>query len=357
MRTWDRYILRRFGQMLLFVAPGLGGIYLVALLFQRIDDLIRSHVSAAVAARYLALLLPSILYQLSPLILLLAGLLTLMLAVKAREMMAVRSLGMSPVRAAAPVVAGVASVSLLFFVADLFLIPKATKGAREIWRVQVDKKPLKGLSSTEGFFYHGNNRIWRALAVSSDGRRMRGVTILSFGEDFSPRESIHAEEARFQGEWIFLNGLLKSYGGGTPKVSRFARLARRFEERPEDFVAVETPAEESNILLLMGSIQRMKEYGLDTSPLEARVWSHILYPFLGISLMVAVLPVVTVITRGGMALSIGLSLGLGLACWFVWGFLVTLGKTGAIHPALAPVSLHLLLLGSSIASAFKRKLT
>ncbi len=357
MRIWDRYLLKRFVQMVLLVAPGLGGIYVVAVLFQRVDDLIRAQVSPAVAARYFLLLLPSILYQLSPLILLLAGLLTLMLAVKGREVLAVRSLGVSPVRAAAPVVAGVLSASLLFFVADLFLIPKATKGARETWRIEVDKKPVKGLSSGDGFFYHGSGRIWKASVVSVDGREMKDVAVLSFGEDFSPVESIYAEVAEFQGGWVFHRGLVKSYDGPVPKVSYFRRLARSFEERPEDFVAVETPAEESSIFLLLGSIGRMKDYGLDTSELEARVWSQILYPFLGVSLMVAVLPVVTVITGGGMALSIGLSLGLGLACWFVWGFLVTLGKTGVVHPALAPLSLHILLIGSSIGMALKRKMT
>ncbi len=357
MSIWDRYLGLKVLVMAAVAAPGLAGLYLVGILFQRIDDLIRAGVPPLVAARYLLLRLPAILYQLSPLVILLAGLMTIMLTVKSREMVAARCVGLSPVRAAAPVVAGALLLALIFLLLDLQPVPAASRAAAGIWRAWVDKRPVKGLVSGEGFFYRGHGRFWKAAAVSGDGRELRDVVVLGFDREFRPTASLYARRARFDGKgWVFSDGMEKVYGERGPVVTPFHRLERTFPERPGDFVAVETPAEQVDLIPLMVSIFRMREYGLDATGLEARFWSRLLYPFLGVSLMAAVLPVVTVVTTGGLALGMALSMVLGLGCWFVWGLLVTLGKTGALPPAMGPLLLHLVLVAVSLVGAWRRSL-
>ena len=127
-------------------------------------------------------------------------------------------------------------------------------------------------------------------------------------------------------------------------LETFDLLRLQLPEAPEDFVAVEQAPAQMDLASLWRRVQRLKQAGHSAAEQETTLWSYILYPFLGCSLLLAGLPLALARERGGLALGFGVGLLLGFGAWVGWSFSLTLGKTGAIPAILSTSMVHLGLL-------------
>ena len=357
MSVLSRYLLRNFFLMFALVLPGLIGIYLLVEVFERLDDFIEANAPMFSALSYFLLSIPKIFYELTPLAVLLAGLLSIMLLSRHMELLAMRSLGVKPWKVILPLLLAAFFLSAILISLKALYIPKATERANAIFQVEVKKRPPRGMLKGNRLFFLGDNSIWATELGSPDAKRLVNVQWFSFDNNYVITQFVAASEATYSGnKWIFKHGLLKLKTGkeSAYSVKAFESLDLDLAEGPEDFVAVEMPPEQMDIVSLWQSVQRLKQSGYSAKEQETVLWGQILYPFLGCSLLLIGLAITLFKERGGLSLGLGLGVVIGFAAWVTWSFALSLGKTGVIPPFFAPWIVHLVLITTGF--VFMRRL-
>lgn len=348
MSVLTRYLLRCFFSLLGLILPGIIGVYLLVEAFERIDDFIEAKVPLSLSLAYFALKIPPILFELNPLAILLAGLLTVMLLARHSELLALRAAGVNPHQVIVPFLGAALGLSFLLLLAQALYIPRALARADDLWQVEIRKKPPRGLLRDARLFYHGEKSIWTTELGSPDATKLNAVQRLVYDSIYEVAELIAAEEATFEDDqWRFHRGIRKvREADGNWVVQTFEHLTLPLPETPKDFVALETPPAQMDALQLWRHIHRLKRAGYKAFEERATFWGQLLYPFLGLSLLVLGLPMVLTRERGGLTTGLGLGMVGGFAAWVGWSLVLTLGKTGKIPPELAPILVHALLLAS-----------
>jgi len=356
MSVLSRYLLRNFFLMFALVLPGLVGIYLLIEVFERLDDFIEANAPMSSALAYFLLSIPKILYELTPLAVLFAGLLSIMLLSRHMEILAMRSLGVKPREVILPLLLAALFLSAILVTLKASYIPKATERAMAIFQVDVKKRPPRGILKGNRLFFLGENSIWATELASPDARRLKNVQWFSFDNRYVITQLVAAYEAIYSGnKWVFKNGMRKlRTGESTYSVKAFGSLDLDLAEAPEDFVAVETPPAQMDIVSLWRSVQRLKQSGYSAKEQETALWGQILYPFLGCSLLLVGLSITLFRERGRLSLGLGLGVVIGFAAWVTWSFALTLGKTGTVPAFFAPWIVHLVLI--TIGLALMRRL-
>ncbi len=349
-----RYLLTHFSSMFFIVAPGLIGIFVLVDAFEHLDEFVEANVPMTTAGLYFLLKLPGIFYELSPLILLLSGLLTIALLSRHTELLALRSVGVRPGQVLTPLLAAALLICTLTFVLKAFYVPKAVAEYQEIWRLHVKHDRPKGLLREGKLVYHGKNCIWTTKLGSPDATVLTDVWWLQFDGQYRARRILAAPVAEYQEDrgWTFKNGVelaLKDQEGyvSTPFETRLLRG----QETPKDFVSVEIPPEELDLPSLWKGVARMKKLGFPSFQQETLLWSNILYPFLGVSLLALGLPLTLSAGRWGVGAGLGLGVIMGFVTWSFWSFILTLGNTGTLPGPVAPFLMHACLLGAGVISS------
>jgi lipopolysaccharide export system permease protein len=351
MSVLSRYLIRQFATILGLVLPGLLGIYLLIEAFEKIDDLIEAKASLATGLSYFLLIIPRILFELAPLATMLAGVLSVMILSRHLELIALRTLGVKPWRVLAPFLLLAACLSAGMLAAQASYIPAATAKADAIWQVQVKGKHPRGILEGDRLFYRGENSIWTTELASPDARRLKNVHWILLDDDFKVRQLVTASEAAYtDGRWTFRNGLVETRTEEevlSPR--RFESLSLESAELPEDFVALQRPPDETDLVSLWRNVRRLKASGFAAQEQETVLYGQILYPFLGVTLLLIGLPLTLTGRRGSLGIGLGLGLAFGFTAWVSWGFALTLGKTGTVPAILAASGVHLILGGCGVA--------
>ncbi len=344
-----RYILRHFFSMFLVVAPGLAGIFFIVDAFEHLDEFVEANASMSTAALYFVLKLPSIFCELHPLTLLLSTLLTVALLTRHCELLALRSVGVRPGQILAAFIGIAFLLSTLTFVLKAFYVPSAMSKAQQIWNINVKHSKPKGVLQGNKILYHGIDSIWSATMGSPDATILKRVNWLHFDDRFHIKRMVAAPEAEYQpGKgWVFKHGIELISTDEKGYVSKiFKTKAIKGLETPSDFVSLQIPPEEQSLPSLWKNIVRMKKLKFSSVEQETLFWSDILYPFLGVTLVIAGLPITLARGRWGIGAGLGLGVFMGFLVWSAWSLALTLGNTGILPVPVAPILLHMCLLGT-----------
>ncbi len=338
MGILSRYLTRLYLLFFSMVTPALVGIYLVAAMFEKLDDFIESGTSARDSALFFLLIVPRIFQDLGPMIILLSGLLAIVHLSRHQELTAMRSLGVAPTRIMATLLASAAVAALIFLCAQVSLIPASSAKAHELWNTKVKQETSKGIFRAGRLFYHGEDTIWSADLANPQANWLKGVEWISFDKRYRPRTMIASMEAVYEeGHWTFLKGIKKVFSPGEPKVNPFLELVQEMEERPKDFLAMETPVDQQGLIELWKGLRRLKRSGYDVHQLETQFWGCVFFPFRGVGRLAAGLPLALAYAARSMGMGIAMGMAIGFSVWTLWGFLLTLGKTGKIPPLAGPL--------------------
>ncbi len=342
----ERFITARFMSYLLVLFFGLTGLYLLIEAFESLPDFLDAGANFLTVSVYFGLISLRIIYELSPLIILLAGLITLVTMGKSRELMALRSIGISTWRIYMPILAAALVLSMLFTLMKLFIVPQAERAAALIMSVETGKKDGRGIVAEGGrLFYRGKNSILTAEILLPDASVLADIEWLFFDSRYDLVTVIAANRCKYEdGKWIFSNGVREA----GDRSEFFHRLPLNLDLTPQDLVAVETPVEEASASQLLKALLRLRSLSLPYHQQETALLSQLFYSFLGFSLLYACLPLVFFRVQGGAALGLVLGTGTGFAVWALWNMLVSMGKTGALPPAIAVFGPHLLLFGAGM---------
>ncbi len=338
------YLLRYFVSLFCLVLPGLSGLYLLAELFEKLDDFLEAGVSFSSTILYFILLVPSIVYQLTPLAVLFAGLLSLTVLSRSMELVAMRSVGVPPGRIIRPFLFAALAVALCLVALKAFVIPGAIARADALFQIEVKKKPPKGVLVGNQLFYREGNTILSTRLDNPSASRLGSVELFSFDDRFRMKGFMAARQASYQGRgrWLLDKALVAS-GGNGGGISFYPEKTMDLPLHPADLVALKIPAEEKGLFVLARHILSLRKSGIDARQEEALFWGQFLYCFLGVSLLWASLPLIMFKARGGVLSGLGIGLIIGFSSWVLWNFAVTLGKTGKLPAAAAVMAVHAML--------------
>ncbi|MFH0777093.1 MAG: LPS export ABC transporter permease LptG [Candidatus Eisenbacteria bacterium] len=337
MRILDRYLLREFMLSFCLALLSFLSIFIIIDVFEKIDTFVDNRALLASVAKFYVFSTPYILILVLPVALLLACLLSFGQLAKRNELTAMWVSGLDFLRIAAPVLVVSAVFSCFSLAMGELVVPSAIKVKEDVMRVDIKKQPRVSITRRGNLNYLGSGgRIFLIKMYDSIEKSMLDVVIQEFGDGTLLRR-IDAANARWDGEqWVFYNGFIRSFVGGTEHASHFMTLTiPGLKEKPEDFAEEEAAPYQMNFLELLDYVRRVRESGGSVQKYLVDLHMKLAFPLACVVVTLIGAPLSTRVRRGTVALGFGLSLLISFA---YYGFLRTgqaLGHSGILPPVLA----------------------
>jgi lipopolysaccharide export system permease protein len=346
MTVLDRYISREFILTFGFVLLAFLCLYMVVDFFERIRMFLSNNATLGQIVSYHLYTVPSIVAMMMPACVLLSALITFGLLSRNHEIVAMKANGISLYRIALPVLAFSLVACALNFLLNEFVTPAANWRAEYIKYAEVQKKREWGAFKENAIWYKSRSAIYHFKLVIPSENRIRGVTIHYLDPGFGLASRIDAREARWNGERWELRDVLRTTFAGRdfPSIERLPALAVEIGEKPEDLQVVQKSADQMGFRELRNYIRKLRQEGYDATRYETDLQGKIAFVF--VSLILALIGVAFPMRSersGGIAQGIGIGVIIGFSYWIVFAFTLSLGRSGALPPAVAAWATNVIL--------------
>ena len=334
----DRYLMRNFIKTFAVTLLCFAFFRFIVDFFDRVDNLLKAGASLGSSFRYFLYKFPFLIAPVFEFTALFSSLFTLGVLSRNREITAMRASGISLHRLSLPLLFLSLMISLLTFFWNESLVPIFTRESQYIYKVEIKKKKLQSLFGTTGIWMRGKGNFISADYFDTKKNVLQGVVIYLLNQDFSLKGLIETPWASWNGsrwetrggtEWVLLpDGRI----GQQKAAARFLPLS----ETPEDFNVFARRAEEFNYFDLKEQIKDLKARGIDTTEYEVDLQVKLAFPLIAPLMVFLAIPfAVKQGPRGGMALSFGITILIGLSYRMVLAFCISLGHSGALQPWIA----------------------
>ena len=335
----DRYILREFFHALIYCIVAFISLYIIADLFNYIDEMIRNHLTVRTVFIYYATFIPTIFVQIAPMAALLATIYTLSNFKKYNEITAMRVSGVSLWRITKPILFASALLSIAVFVVNEKVVPEfmpISAKIREVKIREIGKKDKKTVIKNVAIFADGN-RIIYARQFDIDKNELEDIIVHQNDEHQNLIMKLSAEKGHWVGErWIFENGTsykLDRSGYITGPPSRFRKKIMEIEERPKDFIRKNKRIEFMSYKQLKSYIDK---FSAETSATKTKLLVDLYYktslPFICLVIIFIATPFAFMVQRGGVLIGIGMSILIGFIFYSVHAVSLAMGKAGILPP-------------------------
>ncbi|MBI5015892.1 MAG: LPS export ABC transporter permease LptG [Deltaproteobacteria bacterium] len=336
MKLVDRHLGGEFLRLFALCVAAFLALFLVIDFFERLRFLLKYHAALGDAVLYFAARSPWMLAQALPMAGLLGTLLSAAVLARHGEITAFRCGGVSLHRLVLPYLAAGVLVSLATVLLQEVGVPRAAVFAREVEEVRIQKKPRRGLRKAADVWLRSGSRILHAEKVLPEEHRLVGVSVIELTAGRVARR-IDAQEARWVGgRWVLRDVEDRAFdAAGFLTLRRFPEMAYPLGYGPEEFQVTKLNAEELPWPSLLRLIRRYRDQGLDTRELEAGLWAKTSVPFASIVMPLLAFPLALRSgRRGSSSAGIALGIALGFSYWLALAVGISLGKAGALPPAL-----------------------
>lgn len=344
MRILDRYILKPvlgtfLGCLFIFIF-----LYIISDVLGRLDEILKSHISAGFIFQYYLTYFPIIFTQTSPIAVLLATIYTFSKLNRNSELIALRASGLSLWQISSSVVTLGLVLSLVVFYANEKFVPIAAIDA-ETMRARIEDNT--GSSKKEEIishltFYGLENRLFFVNSFDTKGNVMKGITILEHDQNQNLTAKIVANEGVYRNKlWIFYEYTkfnFDSFGQITGDTAYSPQQIMDITETPEDFLQQRRRPELMTITQLEDYIWRLEK---SSASLAARSLLVDLYQRYAVSatsliLILIGIPFSFVIRkRANFFSSFGICICVSFLYYVSTAIMIALGKAGIIFPFLS----------------------
>lgn len=338
MRILTRYVARVYLRMLSLCLGAFVAIYLVVDFMEKIARFNRSGASLYHIALFFVAKSPEIVSQAAPLAVLMATLLTLGALSMNSELVAMRSCGVGLGRITAPILAIALLFSLLSLVVGELVLPKSYAKRTYIQEVLIEKKSPSTFFRQHNIWHREEGIILRASLYDPGRQLLKGITLWEVGPDLRPvmRTEAAAGMLRPAG-WVLNDAVRYEFGnGGAVGVRRYRELAVPLQLKPADLKVLGKYSDNMTIVELKRYCEKLRSGGYDPTRYLAQMHGRIALPF-GAAVM-AFLGIPFALRGGrssGIALGIGMSLGIGFLYVIVNNVILSFGQVGLLPPVVA----------------------
>jgi lipopolysaccharide export system permease protein len=351
MKVIDRYIIRELLFPIISCCMILVSLILIADLFDKLDEILRFHVSFWIIVRYYLCLIPYAFTQTISWATWLGTIFILVTFGFHNEIMAMKAAGLTITTIVRPVLFIGFLIGITVFLVGDRVVPQTYKTVKEIGETHISKKKPLGKEKTyqNVTYYSGKNQIYFFRTFSAKNNQVDDVIMLWLSpEEGEGREKIMARKGTWNdGLWEFENVTeyhMDSRGRilGEPKT--FATKAYpEITFTPKDLVSVSSNSPFLSYRDLKLSIAKLKENGVnvyaETSELHARMAS----PWQALVMMLISIPFMArTSNRKLIALNVLVCVALAFGFHVTNAVAMAMGKAGKILPFFAAWSGNIL---------------
>jgi LPS export ABC transporter permease LptG/LPS export ABC transporter permease LptF len=357
--TLDRYILARFGAILIGCAATFITLFAVYELIGLLDDLADRNLPFSIAFSYLKYRLPWIVSQVLPMSCLVATFLGLGIMARFNEVTALLASGTSIYRIAAPVVVVTCAISAIAYVNQDYLEPYSNQRAAQIKDTIRGRSPRSYGPGERRWVFGEGGRLYNfrnyvpspvpVLAATGSGE-FQGFSAYRLDPGtFEIDERIYARTATYSfGHWVLRDGWLRIFQGGQESFETFAEKGFDFPEGPGYFVKEwKTPAQ-MNVAELQKFVRDLKRRGYDVQELQVDLYDKMALPLVSLTMVILGIPFCFRMGKRGSLYGIGVAVCLVAIFLLVFSTTNALGGIGLMTPFLAAWAPNVLFAGSGI---------
>jgi lipopolysaccharide export system permease protein len=347
MMILDRYILREFVRLFIFMVICFVGLYLIIDFFEKIKMFLSNSATPLQMASFFLFNIPMIISLTLPAAVLISALVTFGVLSKNSEIVAMKANGISLYRTSLPLIIMAGVICVIAFLFSEFITPFTNQKADHILKVEVQLGSFK----QNQIWYRGKNGIYNFRIFYPEKQLLQGVTINYLNQQFQMTMRIDAQSAEWKdGRWAFSNVMITRFQDGDfPIVERLPQALIDLPERPADFMIAQRDADKMGYLELSKYIKKLQSDGYDTTRYRADMHGKIAFPLVSIILVIIGVSFSLRSERsGGVTQSIGAGIVIGFSYWLVFAFAMSLGRSGTLPPLLAAWMANILFGAASV---------
>lgn len=338
MNIIDRYVLKQFLRYAIVCLAVSIFIYVVINLFDNLGKFLAKNATALDIVIYYIYLTPSYTILLIPVASMIAVFLVFGIMTKNREMLILKTSGLSINRFFYLLLAAGAVIAAGTFIFQETVGVWAQARLIDHEQERINRRPRREEIWRRNFFYYGENH-WIYSIRKFDARinTMDDVVLWQTSKENRITKRVDAAHGRFDGWWVFEGATVRQFDTlGNEIVTKHNLLEMpELKEKPSDFMKKIRPPEEMNFLQIASFVSKRQRAGQDVTREEVELNYRFSYPIITIVLLLITLPVSVVLRRGGIAVGLGISIGLS---FLYWGFIQSsraYGVAGILSPVLA----------------------
>jgi LPS export ABC transporter permease LptF/LPS export ABC transporter permease LptG len=337
----DRYVASLFTRVFLLVLISGVTLFVVFDLTERIDDIIKNKIPAAIIIKYYKYFSLQIIYQISPIVVLVTTLMTFALLSRTSEIVAFKALGISLYRISLPAVVGALLITAFSgYLESAKILPAANEKVAEAKDRIQGRTAARTYRRADRQWLFGQGRyIYNYLNYDVNSQTLQRLQVFDFDPAHHLIRRLFSESARYIGDaWVFSRGWARTFGGSfhvryepfdQPRIVHYP-------ETPSYFDSEIRPPDQMGYRELREYIEEMNESGQPEPELLVSLYQKVAYPVICLVMALVALPFAFRLGRQGALYGIGLSVILGFVFMAIFAFFTKLGEAGAL-PALVAV--------------------
>lgn len=338
MKIISRYIVVTYLKVLALCTGSFVAIYLTVDFLEKIARFARAQGAPLHILLFFLWKVPEIVNQIIPLAVLMATLLSLGILARNSEIIAMRGCGMSLVRITGPLLLTSFAVSIVALVSGEFLVPKSYTKMKYVENVLIGKKSPLTFFRQNNIWYRQDSFILQAKLFDPATQALKGVTIWQTAPGMRPTQRIEASQAVFTGDhWLLRDAVVREVGdGSTAAVVTKKEMPVGLQLKVADLKVLEKYADNMGFLDLRRYCRKLELGGYDATRYRTQMHSRLSLPFA--SLIMSFLGIPFALRSGrtsGIAVGVGLSLGIGFSFYIINAVLLSFGQEGVIPAVVA----------------------
>lgn len=351
MSIINRYIVSTYLRLIGLCAGSFVAIYLVIDFLEKVGRFTRAQGSAYNILLFFIYKIPEIANQITPLAVLMATLLTLGMLSRQSEIIAMRSCGISMTRITAPLLITAFIISIGTFIIAEFVMPVSFSRMQYIQNVLIEKKSPNAFFKQQNIWYKEENTLLQARIFDPSALALKGVTIWHMEAGMRPIERIEADTAVFSDSgWHLKNVVIRGMSGGDLKATtKIMELPVPLKLKVADLKVLEKEAGSMGLFALERYCNKLRKGGYDDTRYRAQLHSRVSLPFA--TLVMAFLGIPFALRSGrtsGIAVGIGISLGIGFCYFAINAVLLSLGQAGILPPFVSAWAANFIFAGIGV---------
>jgi lipopolysaccharide export system permease protein len=267
-----------------------------------------------------------------------ATLLTLGVLSRDSEIIAMRSCGVSLLKIASPMlILGFAASVVLLGNAEM-LLPYTYVKTEQIDRAKIKKLGENLTFKRNNIWFRSDSLILQARLFEPKTRTLSGVVIWKVDAHMNPLSRVDADFAVYQdGQWLLSSAVQKNFLSPVGFESKVApQMISTLNLKVEDLQVLDRDADNMSILVLKEYAENLKRGGYQAYRYYTLMHTKIATPFAALVMVLLGIPFALRNSRsGGIAMGIGISIGIGFAYFVVNAVLLSYGRSGVLTPVVA----------------------
>lgn len=358
MKIIKRYFLKEFLRLFVIMTVGLGFIYSLIELVNKIESFAPYKPSTGDLLLYSALNLPGYLIYLMPMSALISSLFVISHSGRQKETMAIKAGGGSVRKIWMPLVYAGIIISMAGFVLSEFIAPDFSKIAHELSDSITKKERLVAFSKEGTAWLRTKDRIIRLGIYLPDRGEIKGVSIMRVSDDMliERLEAAYAEwmpvlkgfeapnktaqiksNASFGpgrgGAWMLKDVTVYDIKSG--KVTAYKELPSDIIDPPEALAKWMQKPEEMNVRELFAYTKKLKEAGTKNVKMAVDINSRISFPLINIIMVVLGISLAGMGRMESGLVTTAIAVFISLLYWLGYTSALSLGYTGILPPVFA----------------------